>query len=854
MHYTLDLKGTSLVVRLEEPGSRRIPYLDSLNRLIKADELLIKIHLRSHSGSSLDTLSFQEIILPSHCADVIRAMIQTKHLYFRGKKIEESLKAKLYWKGELHSERSGTFQAMINQTPLESIDLLVPSWAIKGNQWMEIETEVAWKWVERFKLGPALLEGVQMKHFLEEKPLVLYKKIEIVEVEDALEHIQVKSVVAPLKPDPVLVLTDATGCFVNLSMQYLGGGTISFEDLAPSVGGKTRIKNEEVQLEKDLLEAGYSRKVVGRSRYYCPSELARQVLQFLLEVGWTCFDSQGRKIFLQTGVDLHVSEHADRIRVKGCVHFQEKVVSLQAAQNGRLLQPIDSQSVGLLDADAIPLLDGDWDDEGMHVPKRRLGELLPLLEIPQVQWESSLKKAAMSFQLGDGFDPICLSSFQGTLLPYQEKGVEWLSFLKKWGFSALLSDEMGLGKTVQVLAFFSSLRTNLPILIVAPTSLIFNWKREAAKFWPTATVYIHSGPNRRKDLQGQSIVLTSYALLRIDQELFSSLEFEAIALDESQMIKSYTSQVAKAAFQLNGRFKIAITGTPVENRSEELWSQFRYLMPELLGAKSEFQQLEAEAIRRKIKPFVLRRRKADVQIDLPEKIDQPVWVAMTEEQQALYEQTLSSFKGGLLKQVQSDGLQAHRMEVLEVILRLRQICCDPRLKGGLAPGGKAELVKLMAEELVKEGKKGLIFSQFTSFLRILQKDLRQVGIEPLYLDGSTTAEERGELVQRFQEEQKPHLFLLSLKAGGVGLNLTAAESVILLDPWWNEAVERQAIDRAHRIGQKNTLFVSRFLTPEAIEEKMLSIKARKSTIADQLIAEEMSGWASTDLLDLLTLN
>ncbi len=777
-------------------------------------------------------------------------MIQTGNLSFRGQKIQEAPKTKLYWKGELHSERSGTYQAILNQMPLETVDLLVPFWAIKGSQWMEIETSVAWKWVEQFKKGPTLLEGSQKKNFLEEEPPVIYKKVDVaVQVVEELEPVEIKKAV--VKPLPLLSLTDGTGCFVNLWMQYPGIGQIPFEDPAPSVAARSRIKQEEAQLEKDLLEAGYQRKIVGRSRYYCSSETAHQALQFLLECGWTCFDTQNRKIYLQSGVDVHVSGQGDQILVKGCVRFQDKKISLQAAQNGKLLQSIDGESVGLLDANTVPVLEGTWNEEGMRIPKRRLGEVLPLLDLPQVQWESSLKKAALSFQQGEGFDPIHLNLFQGKLLPYQEKGVEWLSFLKKWGFSALLSDEMGLGKTVQVLAFFSSLRTNLPILIVAPTSLIFNWKREMEKFWPSAKVHIHSGPNRLKDLQDQSIVLTSYALLRIDQELFSSMHFEAIALDESQAIKSHSSQVAKAAFQLNGRFKIAITGTPVENRSEELWSQFRFLMPELLGERGEFQQLEPETIRRKIKPFVLKRKKSDVQIDLPEKVDRPVWVAMTEEQQTLYDQTLSAFKSGLMKQVEVDGLQAHRMEVLEVILRLRQICCDPRLNGATSPGGKAELLKLMAEELVQEGKKGLIFSQFTSFLRILQKDLRAMGIEPLYLDGSTPAEERGELVRRFQEEQKPHLFLLSLKAGGVGLNLTAAESVIMLDPWWNEAVERQAIDRAHRIGQKNALFVSRFLTPDAIEEKMLSIKARKANIADQLITDETAGWAPSDLLALL---
>ena len=275
-------------------------------------------------------------------------------------------------------------------------------------------------------------------------------------------------------------------------------------------------------------------------------------------------------------------------------------------------------------------------------------------------------------------------------------------------------------------------------------------------------------------------------------------------------------------------------------------------MPDLLGEKVDFQRFETESIRRKIKPFMLRRQKKDVQIDLPEKIERAIWVTQTAEQQTLYEQTISGFKSGLLKKVQADGIQAHRMEVLEVILRLRQICADPRLAGGEAAGGKSDLVKLVAEELVEEGKKALIFSQFTTFLRLLEKDLKEVGIETLYLDGSTPAHERGELVRTFQEGEKPYLFLLSLKAGGVGLNLTAAETVILLDPWWNEAVERQAIDRAHRIGQKNSLLVSRYLTPDSIEEKMLEIKARKMAIADQLLLSEAdASWAPNDLLELL---
>jgi SNF2 family DNA or RNA helicase len=308
-----------------------------------------------------------------------------------------------------------------------------------------------------------------------------------------------------------------------------------------------------------------------------------------------------------------------------------------------------------------------------------------------------------------------------------------------------------------------------------------------------------------------------------------------------------------AICRFQARFKIAISGTPVENRPEELWSQFRFLMPDLLGERSAFLSSSPEALRRRIKPFLLRRRKEDVQIELPEKIDRPVWIDFTETQKILYNQTFAALKGGLLHKVQAEGFSAHRMEVLEAILRLRQICADPRLIDGRSGGGgKAEMLLVAAEELVRREKKAILFSQFTSFLRLIEKDLQAAGLESLYLDGSTPEKERGEIVRQFQEEDRPYLFLLSLKAGGIGLNLTAAESVFLLDPWWNEAVERQAIDRAHRIGQKKTLFVHRYLTPHSIEDKMLAMKAKKTAAAEALLGAEGDAWSPDDLMTLFT--
>jgi SNF2 family DNA or RNA helicase len=376
-------------------------------------------------------------------------------------------------------------------------------------------------------------------------------------------------------------------------------------------------------------------------------------------------------------------------------------------------------------------------------------------------------------------------------------------------------------------------------LVVAPSSLLYHWKAEIERFLSGVFVSLYAGPERK--LAERGIVVTSYAILRQDEEILSRGEFGAVVLDESNAIKTAATQTARATCRLKGRIKIALTGTPIENRPDEFWSQFRFLMPELFGERSEFHAAGFEVVRRKAAPFVLKRSKREVEIELPEKIEQVVWVEMEEGQRRAYESCLAASRRGL------DG--ASRMEILEAILRLRQICCDPRLYGGETGGAKLEMLLQDLDDAPE--RKILIYSQFTSMLSLIGNALAETGREFLYLDGSVPAEERAARVRSFQEEEKPFIFLLSLKAGGVGLNLTAAETVILFDPWWNEAVERQAIDRAHRIGQKKSVIAKRYIAPDSIEEKMLRIKEEKKGIAEQLLDGEAFSWTEEDLLRLL---
>lgn len=616
----------------------------------------------------------------------------------------------------------------------------------------------------------------------------LFSKDELLTFEKARDLLH-PPVVKVTEVFPELKLRDASGCFADLWMEYPGLGQIEFEDLAPTIHGQKRLKKEEQQWEKDLLEAGFIRKP---PHYYCGSEKMREALCLLLDVGWKIVDMRGKRV-VKRAMHLDLREENGAIAIRG--HTQS-----------RLWIDLDESSVGLLDRKPI-VIEGEWKDNVLFVRKSAIA---PLLDDPNIHWEENLRRLAEGLKEGAAIEAAQIgSAFKGSLFPYQQKGVDWLFFLYKWGLSALLADDMGLGKTVQVLAFFSLLRTNLPILIVAPTSLLFHWRSEIQRFL----------------VDGQEIVLISYARLRLDEAALSKREFEVVVLDESSAIKTASTQTSAAACKLKARFKICLCGTPMENRPEELGAQFRFLLPDL---KLDFSS--PDLVRRKIRPFILRRLKEDVLLDLPEKIEQTVWVEMDEEQSAVYQSVRTGYSG-LLKKVAEDGVSQHRMEVLEAILRLRQICCDPRLVGNGSPGAKIQQLLSDIAELLAENRKVLVYSQFTSMLQLIKRELP----DALYLDGSVPAERRGELVRTFQENPDSRLFLLSLKAGGVGLNLTAADTVILFDPWWNEAVERQAIDRAHRIGQKKTVFAKRYIVPNSIEEKMLQIKANKQQLSDQLL-------------------
>lgn len=462
---------------------------------------------------------------------------------------------------------------------------------------------------------------------------------------------------------------------------------------------------------------------------------------------------------------------------------------------------------------------------------------------------------------------------------YQKQGFLWIKTLKANGFGGILADDMGLGKTLQVIAFLlsewkeSGENPGRPWLIVCPASLVYNWKSELERFAPALPVYTAAGNVKereellkRVEAQGKGVVITSYDLLRRDILLYEKMSFACEVIDEAQFIKNHSTQASRAVKQVSAGFRLALTGTPVENRLSELWSIFDFLMPGFLFAYGRFrEELEtpvvtggdeeaAERLHRMIRPFVLRRLKKDVLTDLPDKIEKNMVAVLEDEQSSLYDAHVQRLLAVLSKQTEQE-FAGKQIQVLAELTKLRQICCDPGLlfEGYAGGSAKMQLCLELIRNAAEGGHKVLLFSQFTSMLERLKQELVKEDISFYALDGSTPKLKRLELVESFNKDET-QVFCISLKAGGTGLNLTAADIVIHFDPWWNVAVQNQATDRAHRIGQQNVVTVYKLIAKGTIEEKIVSLQEKKKELADKILGGEEMGMASftkEELMDIL---
>jgi superfamily II DNA or RNA helicase len=634
--------------------------------------------------------------------------------------------------------------------------------------------------------------------------------------------------------------------------------------------GERRLVVRDRELEQKeagkLPALGFRRVGAGArgpgSLQLAPRHLA-SVVRALLGEGWRV-EADGKLHRPARSVRMEVVSGIDWFDLRGAVEFEGTVVPLPAVlaalRRGETAIALGDGTVGMLPEDWLKRYGsmaafGTTEKDALRFRRSQAGLLDALLASqPDVALDAGFREALSALGEFDGVRPAEQpKGFAGALREYQRQGLGWLLFLERFGFGGCLADDMGLGKTVQVLALLETRRRARkgvearPSLVVVPRSLMFNWRDEAARFAPRLRILDHANAARARSAEAFAafdLVLTTYGTLRRDILLLKDVEFDYVVLDEAQTVKNAATDSAKAVRLLKARHRLALSGTPIENHIGELWSLFEFLNPGMLGRAREFargagnglDEARRGVLARALRPFILRRTKAEVARDLPPKVEQTVHCALEAPQRKLYDELVRHYRDSLLARVERQGMGRSKMHVLEALLRLRQAACHPALIDPRRAGeasAKIDVLLPRLAEVREEGHKALVFSQFTSFLSILRHELEARGLLYEYLDGKTR--DRAERVRRFQEDPSCGLFLISLKAGGLGLNLTAAEYVFVLDPWWNPAVEAQAIDRTHRIGQGRHVFAYRLIAKDTVEEKVLELQARKKDLAEALL-------------------
>ena len=597
------------------------------------------------------------------------------------------------------------------------------------------------------------------------------------------------------------------------------------------------------------------------------SRLPGLVNALLLE-GWRV-EAHGRLYRRPGKLNLAVSSGIDWLELHGAAEFEGVAVALpeilKALGRKETFIQLDDGSLGQLPVEWLERYGlvarlGQAIGGKIRFSRSQAGLLDALLASqPEVTFDEGFMRLRREMESFTGVAATdAPTTFTGRLRDYQREGLGWLQFLRRFGFGGCLADDMGLGKTIQVLALFDCDDRRGPALVVVPRSLVFNWKEEAARFAPRLKVLDFTGVGRKdrwEHIQQHDIVITTYGTMRRDAPQLREIHFDTIVLDEAQTIKNPASESAKAARLLKSNHRLALTGTPIENHVGDLWSLFEFLNPGLLGSAAVFRSQISESLSKEsaailskaLRPFILRRTKEQVANELPPKTEQTIYCELGRNERKIYNELREHYRVALLGRIEEVGIQKSRMQILEALLRLRQAACHPGLIDATRiPDSSSKLDALLAQlqEVVQEGHKALVFSQFTSLLAIVRKRLDAEQVVYEYLDGKTR--DRQTRVQRFQEDKNCPLFLISLKAGGLGLNLTAAEYVFLLDPWWNPAVEAQAIDRTHRIGQSRRVFAYRLISKDTVEEKVLELQKSKRELADAIITAENSALKQLD--------
>jgi SNF2 family DNA or RNA helicase len=569
---------------------------------------------------------------------------------------------------------------------------------------------------------------------------------------------------------------------------------------------------------------------------------------------------------------VHIASNIDWFETTVDIAFGDQTVSIadikKALGRKENFVKLGDGSIGVLPENMMQRFTlltkmGEIDGSKLKVKKIHfsiLDELLTEVDEDSLQKELEEKKERLDKIVGNDYSNIqAPENLKAILRPYQIVGFQWLMFLKEAGWGGILADDMGLGKTVQTLSWLAHYKNENPkakFLVVCPTTLTYNWEKEIQKFTPDFRALIHHGPKRASKIEAfeeVDVIITSYGTIRSDIKMFVDIEFDYVVLDESQAIKNPKSLATKAAQLLNAKYRLALSGTPIQNNTFDLYAQMNFLNPGMLGTRDfflnefampidKFQEKEAkEQLKKLVYPFMLRRTKDQVAKDLPAKTETVLYCEMGKDQRKIYEAYRSNYQSKILGMIDEQGMQKSQFHILQGLTRLRQICDSPAI---INDTERFENHSVKLDELVREltentgEHKALVFSQFLGMLALIRAALTERGIPFVYFDGSTTNIEREKAIVEFQENTECKVFLISLKAGGVGLNLTAADYVYIVDPWWNPAVEQQAIDRTHRIGQTKSVFAYRFICKDTIEEKMLLLQERKRLLAEDLISDD----------------
>jgi SNF2 family DNA or RNA helicase len=586
-----------------------------------------------------------------------------------------------------------------------------------------------------------------------------------------------------------------------------------------------------------------------------------------------------RFVFGPNKIDFDIKEDNDWFDINGIVYFGIHPIPFIALKQHILHK---KREFILPDGD-IAIIPEKWftqfgslfslaeTGKNLKLKKHHLGLINDLAEdsLANVTLDRKLQRLNDFENISDTQMPL---NFKGDLRHYQKAGYNWFSFLREYNFGGCLADDMGLGKTIQTLAMLQKLKEedeqntiHSTSLIIMPTSLIYNWLNEAKKFTPKLKIHAHTGTFRNKEISHfdkYDVVITTYGITRVDAEIISKFYFNYIILDESQNIKNPSSKSFKSVRMLKSRYKLVLSGTPVENSVGDLWTQLTFLNPGLLGTQAYFNEEYVQAIEKRkdeekakklqaiIKPFVLRRTKEQVASELPPKTEHIFYCDMSEEQASYYEKTKSAYRNDLLNSMENGTYSKKQVQILQGLTALRQLANHPVMidEDYRADSGKFENVIHTLDNVLKGGHKVLIFSQFVKHLSIFKTHFEKEEIPYAYLDGTT--KNRGEIVTNFQQNPDLKVFLISIKAGGVGLNLTQADYVFILDPWWNPAVEQQAVDRTHRIGQDKKVFIYKFISKDTVEEKILALQRRKKSLANSLITTEESFFKSLSKEDI----